>query len=246
MILLSEDSKNMRDIQNSIHLWLSENCTKDRSVFGRIRSLAQHFFYCAESLYPMIEEDPLPTPIKRGILIDSSGTNGVYFVNPPDPATFFKIRGILSLAGDMVLLQRAIRGISDRLDKQSLSDLIDRHKPSLVSLHAARHFFTHFDERIGKKIDKHGVSGELEIKELRIVFRKESKACFYLGFKDNMVFFHDKQRYETSPTPKAVSYTKSGLSPLFSLVMDLYTLFTSHRIHSKTYPESRAIYPLFS
>jgi hypothetical protein len=146
----------------------------------------------------------------------------------------------------MVLLQRAIRGISCCLDNQSLSDLIDHHEPSLVSLHAARHFFTHFDERIGKKIDKHGVSGELEIKELRIVFQKEAKGCFYLGFKDNKVFFHDKQKYETSPTPKEVAYTKTGLSPLFSLVMDLYTLFTSHKIHSKTYPEARDVYPLFS
>ena len=195
----------MNGIQDSIHWWLSENCTKDSAIFSRLRSLAQHFFYCAEALCPMIDEDPLPTPIKKGILINSSGTNGVYFVNPPDPATFFKIRGILSLAGDMVLLQRAIRQISGRLDNKSLSDLIDKHEPSIVTLHAARHFFTHFDERIGQNIDEHGVSGELEIKELSIVFRQETKGCFYLGFKDNMVFFHDKQRYETIPTPKASS-----------------------------------------
>jgi hypothetical protein len=171
----------MANIEEAIHWWSSETSSLHPHAFPRLRALFDHFFYCANSLYPLVKVDQEPAAVGKGILIDSSGTNGIYFINKPSGSEYAKIRGILSLVGDMVLLIRAIRGLSDKLDTRTISVVIDRHEHDLRQLHSARHFFTHFDERIGNGIDAHGVTGELEVKDLRLVFRKEAKGCFYLA-----------------------------------------------------------------
>jgi hypothetical protein len=59
------------------------------------------------------------------------------------------------------------------------------------------------------------------------------------------MFFHDKQRHEKMSSPKTACYTRKGLLPLFSLVIELYEIFTAHKVHPTAYPNARDVYPLF-
>ena len=95
-----------------------------------------------------------------------------------------------------------------------------------------------------EKMEEHGVSGELEVPGLRIKFRKESKGCFYFGFRGGTLYYHDKQPGEKKPSPKSFSFSKKDLVDIFLFVSDLYELVTSHSIHAVNYIPSKQKYRL--
>jgi len=234
----------VNNIRTAIHWWLCENCTKNEDVFAPIRSLLGYLFDCANSLYAVLTKEPLPTTASYSAGIKSSGKYGVYIINQLSPRDFFRLRGMLGLVGDMFCIIKTMRNLSDNLDNSTLSSLLDNHLPNLKKYRHARNFFAHFDERIAVAMEEHGVTGELEVRELGIRFTKEAEGCFYLGFCGDTVYYHDKQRDETKPSPKSISLNKCQLADIFSLVTDLYDLVTSHSIHATNYPASKSIYDL--
>jgi len=233
----------MANITTAIHWWLCENCTEHEDVFARIRSLLGHFFSCANSLHTILAESPLPHVEGYSGGIKSSGKYGVYIINQLSPRNFFYLRGILALVGDIALIIEKIKQLSHELDNNKLSSLLESHLPNMKKYRYARNYFAHFDERISGNMKKHGVTGELEVPELGIKFTEDAEACFYLGFIGDTLYYHDKQRHESKPSPKTLCLNKRDISDIFDLVKDLYNLLTSHTIHAESYPPSN-IYDL--
>lgn len=236
----------MGEIGNAINWWLSENCRRDPEVFGHVRGLLQHFFHCADSLYAVLQEAALPEVAGAAgvVSISVGGRYNTCVVNLLSGLDFFRLRGMLALVGDMFCVVRAVRELSDRLDNSNLSSVLDRHQQDLKGYRWARNFFAHLDDRLGAKMGKHGVTGELEIRELGLRFTRDAEECFYLGFAGDTVYFHDRQQGEAKASPKSVSVGKEGMSDVFSLVRDLYDLVTSHSIHAQDYPPSGSVYDL--
>lgn len=241
----------MSNIEGAIHWWLCENCKKNKEAFGEIRSLLTHFYYCANSLYSVRSFFPQPNSsnfIGKNKFGISSGNKGIYIINNLEPLEFFKLRGILALIGDLVITIRQIDKLSEKLDNNILPKLIKSHLPNLEKYQDARNYFTHFDERIGKGIEKHGVTGELIVTELGLEYTKEAKGCFYLGFIGDTIYYHDKREMgpnkEEYPSPKSLSLNKNNVSEIFDLVKDMYDLFTSHSIQKEEYPLSSLVYDL--
>lgn len=233
----------MTDITTAIHWWLCENCTEHKGVFAGISSLLGHFFSCANSLHTILAESPLPH--LEGYIAGktSSGKRGVYIINQLSPRDFFYLRGILALVGDIALIIKKMKELSHELDNNMLSSLLESHLPNMKKYRYARNYFAHFDERISSKMEKHGVTGELEVPELGIKFTESAEACFYLGFIGDTLYYHDRQCGESKPSPKTLCLNKRDMSDIFDLVKDLYNLLTSHTIHAKSYPPSN-IYDL--
>jgi len=233
----------MADITTAIHWWLCENCTEHKDVFAPIDSLLGHFFSCANSLHTILAESSLPHVKGHSARITSSGKRGIYIINQLLPRDFFHLRGILALAGDIAYIVEKIKELSHELDNNMLSSLLDSHLPNMKKYRYARNYFAHFDERISGNMERHGVTGELEIPELGIKFTEDAEACFYLGFIGDTLYYHDRQRHKSKPSPKTLSLNKSDISDIFDLVKDLYNLLTSHTIHAESYPPSN-IYDL--
>ena len=258
----------MANVRDAIRWWLWENCTKDVESFGRLEALLGHFFSVANSLYYALKEEPVEVigvghgggdgpiePIDKAlerVEVELFGRkvgcsrNLVCVVNALSDKAFFRLRGRLALAGDVICVAKAVRKLSDGLDGREFSDLLDRHLPNLRKYQYARDFFTHLDERIGKNINAHGVTGELEVREIGLKFSRDARGCMYFGFDENStVYFHDKPKYEkANASPKSVCLSKQGMSDLFSLVRDLYDLVTSHSGHAHVYPRSGMVYDL--
>ncbi|MHA1271784.1 MAG: hypothetical protein ACTSPY_18500 [Candidatus Helarchaeota archaeon] len=230
------------DIKNAIHWWLSENLKNEKELFGQIRSLLEHFFKLADSLYLILKTQPLPTGKYKPLNMITVG--GVTIINQLPPSDFFRLRGMLALIGDMVLIIKHLRKFSDNLDNNTLTILLDSHLPNMMKYRDARNYFAHFDERIGINRLEHGVNGEFDIQELGIKYKKETKGGFYLAFCGDKIFFHDKQKYEKKSSPKSISFNKKDMSGIFSLVKELYDLLTSHRIHKTNYSPSKLRYNL--
>jgi hypothetical protein len=233
----------MADITTAVHWWLCENCTKNKDVFARIRSLLGHFFGCANSLHIILAESPLPHVEGYNAGIRSSGKYSVYIINQLSPRDFFHVRGILALVGDIADIVKKIKQLSYKLDNDKLSSLLELHLPNMKKYRYARNYFAHFDERISGKMKRHGVTGELEVPELGIKFTESAEACFYLGFVGDTLYYHDRQKDELKPSPKTLCLHKRDVSDIFDLVKDLYNLLTSHTMHAESYPPSN-IYDL--
>jgi hypothetical protein len=257
----------MADIRDAIHWWLSENCTRHVESFVPLEALLVHFFSLADSLYYALREEPVEVigvgrvmtdrriePIDKELEreeLELFGTQAAFskniicVVNPLSNKAFFRLMGRLALAGAMFGVVKAMQKLSDRMDGRSLPDVLDSHLPNLEKYRHARNFFMHLDERIGTKMNEHGVTGELEIPEIGVKFSENARGCMYFGFDENStVYFHDKPRGETKVSPKSVSFSKRGMSDLFSLVTDLYDLVTSHTAHARDYPPSGTVYDL--
>ena len=235
------------DVDTAIHWWLYENCTKNEKIAGQAQGVLSHFFRCVDSLYSVLRSQPLPTvPKMGGGIISDSGTNSVWFLFPLSLLDFFKLRGLLALIGDIVCVIRQVREISDDFDNDNLSKLLDSYWSKLEKYQDARNYFTHFDERIGKGINKHGVTGELSVPELGIEFGKEAKGCFYLGHAGDSIHYHDRQRREQKPSPKSISLRIEKMTDLFDLVRNLYDLLTSHSVHAGVmkYAPSSEVYEI--
>lgn len=241
---LSKGGLAMEKIRGAIHWWLCENCGGNQEVSEQIRPLLEHFFYCANSAYVALEVQPFPTVVGGGVSIRIGGRHNVCIVNKLSAADFFRLRGILALVGDMECIIREVRRLSDSLDNDALSTLLDSHLPNLKKYRYARNFFAHFDERIGVGKDRHGVTGELEVPELGIKFTKEADGCFYLRFQGDTLYYHDMQHGEKRPCAKSISLNSEGLLDIFCLVRDLYDLVTSHSVHATDYPPSESVYSL--
>jgi hypothetical protein len=240
------DNADMGNIEllGAIHWWLADNCTKNLEVFGKLRALLSHFFYCADSVCLTLKNHPFPAGSTSHGRVVLDGKNNMYFANMLLPSDFLRFRGMLALIGDMCLIIKETQSISASLDNDTLSNLLDKHEPNLQQYRRARNFFAHFDERIGRKMDVHGVTGKLEIPELGLAFGEEAQGCFYLVFSGDSFHYHDKQRGELKASPKSLSLNKDGLSGILDLVRDLYDLITSHTIHARSYPPSSSIYNL--
>ena len=234
------------ELKVAIHWWLVDNCTKNQEVFGKLRALLSHFFYCADSVCLTLKNQPFPAGSTSHGRVILDGKNSMYFADMLSPSGFVGFRGILALLGDMCHTIDATRSVSDSLDNDTLSNLLNKHKPNLQQYRRARNYFAHFDERIGRNIDKHGVTGKLKIAELGLAFgeKEEAQGCFYLVFNGDSFHYHDKQTGEPKASPKSLSLNKDGLSGMLDLVRDLYDLITSHTIHAKSYPPSSSIYNL--
>lgn len=236
----------MAEIRSAIYWWLCENCEGDQEARAQIRGLLEHFFYCASSLHDVLKNHPLPTvggDVER-VEISVIGKCDVCIVNRLFVEDFFRLRGMLALVGDMVCVIEQVRRLSKRLDNSTLSDLLESHLPNMRRYRYARNFFAHFDERIGKGREKHGVSGKLEIPELDISYAEDAEGCFYLGFAGDTLYYHDRQRGEVKASPKSVSFNKEAMADIFSLVTDLYDLVTSHSIRAGSYAPSKRVYDL--
>lgn len=245
----------MSDIKDAIGWWLCENCIKQKGKFTSLEALLTYFFDLADSLYCALKEEPVE-PIDKQIEwfdfkrfgIKKNGCRNIlYIVNPLSNKDFFRLRGMLALAGDMIHIVEGLKHLHKSLDNgnnNALIKILDSPLGSLEKYRYARGFFAHLDERMGSKIDTHGVTGELEIPELCLTFPKDAKGCFYFGFTGNTVYFHDRQLDEAEASPKSVSFDKQGMFDMFSLVRALYDLVTSHSIHAQNYPPSGAVYDL--
>lgn len=258
----------MADIRDAIHWWLSENSTRHVESFLPLEALLVHFFSLADSLYYGLREEPVEVIGVGRVMTDrpiepidkelervelelfgrsvAHNENIICVVNPLSDKALFRLMGRLAVAGAMYSVVKAMQKLSDRMDGRNLSDVLDSHLPNLEKYRHARNFFTHLDERIGKDIKKHGVTGELEIPEIGVKFSENARGCMYFGFDENStVYFHDKpQDKEAKASPKSVSFSKRGMSDLFSLVTDLYDLVTSHTGHARDYPPSGTVYDL--
>jgi len=257
----------MADIRDAIHWWLLKNCTRQPEIFVPLEALLVHFFSLSDSLYYALKEEPVEVigvgrvrkdspvePIDKEaerVELELFGRkvacskNLICVVNPLSDKAFFRLRGRLALVGDVVCFAKEVRKLSDRLDGRNLSDVLDRHLPNLEKYWYVRNFFTHLNRRIGKDINKHGVTGELEVPEIGVKFSEDAEGCMYFGFDENStVYFHDRQSRGAKASPKSLSFSKRGMADMFSLVMDLYDLFTSHTSHAHDYLPSGAVYDL--
>jgi hypothetical protein len=257
----------MADIRDAIHWWLSENCTRHVENFVHLEALLGYFFSLADSLYYALKEEPVEVigvgrvradrqiePIDKElerVELELFGRkaacskNLICVVNPLSDKALFRLMGMLALTGEMICVAKAVRSLSNSLDGRNLSDVLDSHSGNLQKYRRARNFFVHLDDRIGKNMNEHGVTGELEVPEISVKFSENARGCMYFGFDENStVYFHDKQRDEAKASPKSVSFNKQGMSDLFSLVTDLYDLVTSHTSHAHNYPPSGTVYDL--
>lgn len=257
----------MADVEDAIHWWLSENCTRHVESFVPLEALLGHFFSLSDSLYYALKDElvevigvghvrtdrpiePIDKELERverelfGRSV-AHNKNIICVVNPLSNEALFRLMGRLALAGAMFCVAKAMRKFSDRMDRRNLSDVLDSHLPNLEKYWQARNFFMHLDDRIGEDINEHGTTGELEVPEIGVKFSKDAEGCMYFGFDENStVYFHDKPRNEAKASPKSVSFSKRGMSDLFSLVTDLYDLVTSHAGHACNYQPSGAVYDL--
>jgi hypothetical protein len=258
----------MADIKDAIHWWLSENCTRHVESFVPLEALLVHFFSLADSLYYALREEPVEVigvgrmmadrriePIDKELerveleLFGRSvapNKNIICIVNPLSDKALFRLMGRLALTGEMILVTKKVKELSKRLNERNLFAVLNNHLPNLKKYSHARNFFMHLDERIGKDINEHGVTGELEVPEIGVKFSEDAKGCMYFGFDENSnVYFHDKPRgKKTKASAKSLSFSKQGMSDLFSLVTDLYDLVTSHTSHAHDYPPSGTVYDL--
>ena len=260
----------MSDIRNAINQWLCENCKKHMENFTSLEALLSHFFSLSDSLYYALEKEPFEVigggRVRTGRQIEpidkeldrvelelfgrkiAHNKRLILVVNPLSDKDFFRLRGSLALVGDIIHIVDQLRKLGKSLDGGSNNELIkvlDHHIGKLNKYRYARNFFAHLDERMGKEMKIHGVTGELEIPELQLKFSRDAEECFYLGFgADGTVYFHDKQRGEAKACPKSVSFGKQGMSDVFSLVRHLYDLVTSHSKHARDYPPSASVYDL--
>jgi len=258
----------MADIRDAIHWWLYENCTNQKGKFTSLEALLDHFFNLADSLYYALENEPIDVVdilyIRTGREIEpidkaierveqerfgrkiKSNKNLITIINKLSPRNLLRLRSRLALIGDMINMINGLEHLHKSLNNKELVKIIENHAESLKKYKDARNFFTHLDERIGKNIDTHGVTGELEIPEIELKFSKNAKGCIYFGFAGDTVYFHDKRMKngEDKPSPKSLSFDKMGMADMFSLVKDLYDLVTSHSINAHDYPPSDSIYDL--
>lgn len=260
----------MSDIENAVYWWLLENCTKHIENFVSLEALLTHFFFLSDSLYYALKEEPIEVIGGGHVMTDrpiepndkaleraelelfgnrvACNKNLIIIVNPLSDKAFFRLRGRLAVVGDLLHVVEALRKLGHRLDNKNLSRVLDSRWDGLEKYRYARNFFAHLDERIGKNINEHGVTGELEVPEISVKFSKDAEGCMYFGFDGNgTMYFHDKHdRYSkgAKACPKSVSFDKWGMGDVFSLVMDLYDLVASHTIYAHDYPPSGTVYDL--
>jgi hypothetical protein len=206
----------MADIKDAIRWWLSENCTKNRENFVALQALLEYFFSLSDSLYYALKEEPVDVIGVGRVMTDRPiepidkelerverklfGTQAAFskniicIVNPLSDKALFRLRGRLAVAGDVISVAKALRKLSDKLDGMNLPDVLARHLPNLEKYWYARNFFAHLDERIGTKMNEHGVTGELEVPEIGVKFSEDAEKCMYFGFDENStVYFYDRQ-----------------------------------------------------
>lgn len=236
----------MADIKDAIRSWLLKNCTGEADVFTRMQMLLEHFFYLADCLYDALKGEPIRVVGSagwgKGIAI--GGKHNACIVNRLLGPDFFRLRGMLALVGDMYCVVKGMKYLSRRLDTESLYSVLDSHEHHLMRYRQARNYFAHLDRRIGEGMGKHGVTGRLEVRELGVEFLDEAEGCFYSGYTRDTVYFHDKQPGEAKASAKSLSFSRQGMSDLFSLIRDLYDLVTSDTVHAQDYPPSAIVYDL--
>ena len=194
------------------------------------------------SIYTIIKIHPLPKAELINIGLVSKGKHSIYIYNSLTPFEFFSLRGILALIGDLYFLIKETKKLSKYLDNEILFDLISNYLPKLKKFRYARNYFAHFDERIGKGREIHGVTGKLKLHNLGIKFNEDSDGCFYLALIGDKLYYHDKQKFEKNPTPKSISINKESLKDIFFLAKDLYDLVTTHSIHPTKYRSSKLLF----
>jgi len=203
------------------HWWTAENNSVSRSAVNTIPWI----FKTGDALYGSVKHlFPQGDPAKAGIAM--SGEKNLIINLPIPPAGYFHLRGILAMTADLYRITNALLNTGDTANAESYLKKVRKGANKFRDL---RNFFEHIDDRL-INLDKHGISGQTNT-NCGIDYALGTKDCFHLVYDGVSFHFTDEKR------AKERSFTFSDFKPIFEGLEGLYNEITSHKIHSKKYPD---------